>query len=216
MNYTHEFKEKREDAKPLRPVVMPPEAEVLWSIQDQYLSSRGLDINVAVANQWYPTQDRDGFARVVIPATSIENTWPYYQARLMHTDKGCPNYVPRYQSPAAPRGDALIVVHPEGSPVGVVIVEGPMDALAAAGENYIGVALMGNKPSEKVFEHLVTLLSTFQLSTTILPDRDAFSEGAVLTSKLWTRGIRCQLKAIHGAKDLAELSPSQRSSLLAN
>lgn len=207
MNYTHEFKEKREDAKPTRPVVMPPEDEGLWSLQDQYLSSRDLDIDVAVANQWYPTGD-SGTPRLVIPASSIENTWPYFQARAMV------EHPVRYKSPAAPRGDALIVVHPENSPVGVVIVEGPMDALAAAGESYIGVALMGNKPSEKVFEHLVTLLSTFQLSTTIFPDRDAFSEGATLTARLWSRGVRCQLKAIHGAKDLAELSPSQRSSLL--
>lgn len=209
MNYTHEFKEKREDAKPVRPVVMPEYEEGLESLQDEYLSKRNLDAEVAYLNDWYPTDD-NGTPRLVIPASTLTNTWPYYQSRTMV------EHPVRYKSPAAPRGDALIVVHPEGSPVGVVIIEGPMDALAAAGEGFIGIALMGNKPSEKVFEHLVTLLSTFQLSTTILPDRDAFSEGATLTAKLWSRGIRCQLKAIHGAKDLAELRPRQRSSLLAS
>lgn len=207
MNYTHEFKEKREDAKPLRPVVMPEYEEELESLQDEYLSKRKLDIEVASLNDWYPTDD-NGIPRLVIPASTLTNTWPYYQARAMV------DHPVRYRSPAAPRGDALIVTHPEGQAVGVVVVEGPMDSLAAAGEGFIGVALMGNKPSEKVFEHLVSLLSTFQLPAIVLPDRDAFQEGAILTAKLWTRGIKCQLRAIHGAKDLAELSPSQRRLLL--
>lgn len=206
MNYNHEWQEKKQPLKPLRPVVMPEEDESLWSLQDEYLAKRGLDMDDAVANQWYPTDD-NGTPRLVIPASTMVNTWPYYQARAMSDSPV------RYKSPSAPRGDALIVVHPEGAPKGSVVVEGPMDALAAAGEGFVGIALMGNRPPEAVLDHLEYLLKTFQ-PCTILPDRDAFEEGAALTAKLWSRGVKCHLKQITGAKDLAELSTKDRGLLL--
>lgn len=207
MNYAHEFQERRESSKPLKPVVMPKEARGLDAMMVHYLLNRRLSPALAYNAGWYPADD-NGTPRLVIPASTLVNTWCYYQARAM-SDSPI-----RYKSPAAPRGDALVIVHPEGSPKGVLVVEGPMDALAGAGEGYVGVALMGNKPSEAVLEHLIYVLKTFAGEHVVLPDKDAFEEGAALAAKLWSRGIRCHLKQIRGAKDLAELSPIQRSLLL--
>lgn len=207
MNYAHEYREKRENPKPLKPVVMPAVNEDLEGIMIRYLESRRLSAELAILNGWYPSEDY-GTPRLVIPASTLVNTWPYWQARAMSDSPT------RYKSPPAPRGDALVIVHPEGSPKGVLVVEGPMDALAGAGEGYVGVALMGNKPSEAVLEHLIYVLKTFAGEHVVLPDKDAFEEGATLAAKLWSRGVRCHLKQIRGAKDLAELSPIQRSLLL--
>lgn len=186
---------------------MPEEDDTLDMWMIRYLEKRRLNPDIAILNGWYPSRDYTG-VRLIIPASTLVNTWPYYQARAMN------DHPVRYKSPAAPRGDALIIVHPEGSPKGILVVEGPMDALAGAGEGYVGVALMGNKPSAAVLEHLITVLKTFSGEHIVLPDKDAFEEGAALTAKLWSRGITCQLKMIRGAKDLAELSPIQRSLLL--
>lgn len=207
MNYRHEWQEKERPLKPLRPVVMPKAAPDVWAEVSEYLKGRGLDPVLANLNGWYPTEDASWCPRVVIPASTRVNTWPYFQARTLRDSPT------RYKSPAAPRGDALIVVHPEGAPKGAVVVEGPMDALAAAGEGFVGIALMGSRPPEAVLDHLEYLLKTFP-PCTVLPDRDAFEEGAALTAKLWSRGVKCHLKQITGAKDLAELSPSQRKILL--
>lgn len=206
MNYVHEYREKRENPKPLKPVVMPDYYICFYSLMCRYLESRRLSYKLAIENGWYPTGG--DVPRIVIPASTIANTWPYYQARAMSDSPT------RYKSPSAPRGDALVIVHPEENPKGCLVVEGPMDALAGAGEGYVGVALMGNKPSEAVLEHLVTVLKTFPGEHIILPDKDAFEEGAALTAKLWARGVTCQLKMIRGAKDLAELTPTLRAALL--
>jgi hypothetical protein len=150
----------------------------------------------------------DGIPRVVIPASSIINSWPYYQARSMGDGKGTKRYV----SPTAPRGDALAIVFPEKS-MGSIIVEGPMDALAAAGMGYVGIGLMGNTPNELVLNHIEQVVKVYG-NCYVIPDRDAFQQGAEITAKLWARGVRCTLKSMQGAKDLAELSPERRKTLI--
>lgn len=207
MDYQHEYKERRENTKPLKPVVMPAVNEELDRVMIHYLESRCLSAELAILNGWYPSEDY-GTPRLIIPASTATNTWPYYQARAMLESPI------RYKSPSAPRGDALVVVYPEGKASGVVIVEGPMDALAAAGEGFVGVGLMGNTPGDDVLNHLESILKTFPGTCLVIPDRDALSKGAEVTAKLWTRNLKCELRPIQGAKDLAELSPSQRSLLL--
>jgi len=185
----------------------------------QYLEGRHLSHSIALENGWYPTIDYAMCARVVIPASSLANSWNYYQARLIV--EAHPS-VKRYVSPAAPRGDALAVVFPLIGPNhpypicrGVVVVEGPMDALAAAGFGYVGIGLMGNTPNDAVLRHIEEIAKTFG-TCSIIPDSDAEEQGIAIIAKLWARGIRCTLKRITGAKDLAELDPVRRSLLLAS
>ena len=209
--YTHEYQERREPRAPSRPVVMPPLVEAMEWRMEQYLVGRGLAHWLAMENGWYPTMDDQSYARAVIPASSITNSWPYYQARLIVE---APQAVRRYLSPAAPRGDALAVVFPSKCVAkGSVIVEGPMDALAAAGMGYVGIGLMGNTPNSLVLDHIESIVKVFG-QCFVIPDRDAFTEGASITADLWARGVRCTLKSIQGAKDLAELSPERRKILI--
>lgn len=209
MAYQHEYQERREPRAPSRPVVMPRLETNLERRMEEYLVSRGLVYGLAVENGWYPCVDRDGIPRIVIPTSSITNSWPYYQARSMGDGEGTKRYV----SPAAPRGDALAVVFPSKSPKGSVIVEGPMDALAAAGVGYVGIGLMGNTPNSLVLDHIEQIVKVYG-ECHVIPDRDAFTQGASVTADLWTRGVRCTLKSITGAKDLAELSPARREALI--
>jgi hypothetical protein len=88
-----------------------------------------------------------------------------------------------------------------------------MDALAAAGMGYVGVGLMGNTPNDLVLNHIEEIVKVYG-DCFVIPDRDAFQEGATITAKLWARGVRCTLKSIQGAKDLAELSPERRKILI--
>lgn len=208
MYYEHERKESL--AAPDRPVISPDLDSSLWLTMRHYLEARKLSFKLAKDNGWYPALDYAGNARVVIPASSMVNSWNYFQARLIVTAHPS---VKRYVSPAAPRGDALAVVFPSKSPKGSIIVEGPMDALAAAGMGYVGVALMGNKPGEAVLDHIEEIVKVYG-DCYVIPDRDAFQEGASITADLWARGVRCTLKSIQGAKDLAELSPERRKILI--
>ena len=209
--YTHEWEEREaRPTAPLKPVVLPYLEKFLIPAMRGYLQQRNLDRHIAEANGWYPTYDDWGWARVVIPASSLVNTWPYFQARLMQE---APGVVKRYISPPAPRGDALAVVFPSSCVLGSIIVEGPMDALAAAGMGYVGIGLMGATPNDAVIDHIKEIVGVYG-DCFVIPDRDAFQEGAEITAKLWTRGVRCTLKSIQGAKDLAELSPGLRKILI--
>jgi len=211
MMYTHEWEEREaRPTAPVKPVVMPQYEKSLHEVMYRYLQSRGLSERIALDNGWYPTMDYQMCARVVIPASSITNSWPYYQARLIV--EAHPS-VKRYVSPAAPRGDALAVVFPSKPPKGSIIVEGPMDALAAAGMGYVGVGLMGNTPNSAVLDHIAQIVKVYG-QCYVIPDRDAFIEGAGITADLWMRGVKCTLKSLTGGKDLAELSPSRRERIL--
>jgi hypothetical protein len=72
---------------------------------------------------------------------------------------------------------------------------------------------MGNTPNNIVLDHIEEIVKVYG-DCFVIPDRDAFQQGAEITAKLWARGVRCILKNITGAKDLAELSPERRASLI--
>jgi len=207
MNYTHEREERTRPKTPLKPVYVPLREDRLGPLMWKYLEARTLDPERAEDNGWYPACYK-GAPRIIIPASTLVNTWPYFQGRAMD------DHPKRYESPSAPRGDALAVVYPKSVPDGVAIVEGPMDALAAAGEGFVGVGLMGNTPGDAVLDHLESILKAFPVPCVVIPDKDALSKGAEVTAKLWTRSLKCVLKPIQGAKDLAELKPEQRRKLL--
>lgn len=174
-----------------------------WRAWRRYLMQRGLEPHVARANAWYPSrQAGDDYLRCVIPATSRDRKNRFWQARLI--DGKAPEGAKRYQSPAAKRGDALIVVHPEYDPFGpeprargTVLVEGPFDALAAAELGFVGVALMGNSPSEEILDHAKYWLEETPPAI-LVTDQDAVVAGADVGWKLLVH---------HGLKSLSVLSP---------
>lgn len=207
MQYAHERGERRQGSTPTKPVVLPPLSTAHWPQMKDYLRKRGLSPTLARLNGWYPTIDRSNTPRVVIPAQSLLNTWPYYQARAMDDSPK------RYDSPAAPRGDALVVCYPRHDADRAVIVEGPMDALAAAEVDCVGIALMGNTPSDDVLRHLRELTSQYTYIT-VLSDVDAHSEAVEITHRLWTAGCMATFRTIKGYKDLAEVPYAKRKQVI--
>jgi DNA primase len=204
MEYAHERGERRQGSTPSKPVVLPPLSTAHWPQMQAYLRKRGLSPPLAEYNGWYPTVDRNSTPRIVIPAQSLLNTWPYYQARAMDDSPK------RYDSPRAPRGDALVVCHPQSPNSNyVVLVEGPMDALAAAECGYLGTALMGNTPSDTVIDHIRELTRPYH-GIIVLSDVDAVGEAVEVVHRLWTTGCLANFRPIKGYKDLAEVPYEKR------
>ena len=157
---------------------MPPVDGRLWAEMFRYLKTRDLPFMLAKNNGWYPSSDAgDAIPRVVVPATSTSHDNLFWQARALD------EVSKRYLSPFAPRGDALIIVRPLGYHASAarsawqearrLIVEGPMDALAAADLGYYSIAWMGTDPTPDVL-HLTTKLIRGRILT-LLADRDAVS-----------------------------------------
>lgn len=208
MEYAHERGERRQGSTPTKPVVLPPLSTAHWAHMRAYLRKRGLSPPLAESNGWYPTVDRHTTPRIVIPAQSLLNTWPYYQARAMD------NNPKRYDSPRAPRGDAMVVCYPECSDIDcVVLVEGPMDALAAAECGYVGIALMGNTPSDSVIDHIREIVKTYS-RVVVLSDIDATHEAIEIAHRLWTSGRGAIFRPIYGHKDLAEVPLEKRQDII--
>ena len=174
-----------------------------------YLSERALCVRTALENKWYPSDEAgDTLPRIVIPATSGIPGNVYWQARAMvATEK-------RYQSPCAPRGDAIIVVwgHPPCHEE-IVLVEGPMDALAAAEFGYTSVALMGGTPPEAIA--LISRMHTLSHSFVVVPDRDDMALMLNAAVAMLDLGHRVRVVDPYPAKDLAALSRSERLGRLA-
>jgi len=179
----------------------------------EYLENRGLSFDIAVENGWYlSVAAGDSKQRIIIPATSKIPGNIYWQARAVQ-----PLVEPRYQSPHAQRGDAVVVVWPtlrgHSHTTAGAVVEGPMDALAAAGAGCIGVALMGAMPPEAALALTSTILSGRMCY--VVFDRDQPLPTTTRTLPyLLQHGVRAKLVDPYPAKDLAELTPEQRRELL--
>lgn len=207
--YWHEQKNRR-----YRPVVWmpyPAEARDLSAshVVRRYLESRGLSSELARANGWYPSRYWGGEVRIVIPAVNTAG-YPYWQARALHP------HPPRYVSPPIPRGDSVVVVFPQRPPSGrreIIIVEGPMDALAVASQGLVSVALMGARPPLCVYD---ALARRWQCATYIvIPDSDAPAGGVRSVRELVLRGRHAELRVLPaGVKDFAELPAVERRRVL--
>mgnify|MGYP001564962656 CR=1 FL=1 len=190
-----------------------PRAAFKWAAMEDYLIRRKLHFDVAKDNGWYPSDGAGDYApRIVIPATSSIPENRYWQARAVTQGNE-----PRYQSPRAARGDAIIVVWPRGVPkdasVDGAVVEGPMDALAAAGAGCVGVALMGAMPPEAALALTATILGGRMVY--VVFDRD--QPGPMVTRTLpylLQQGVMAKLVDPYPAKDLADLHPRERERLL--
>lgn len=206
--YWHERDEHEPRRRPRAVSATPPAVAPLeWDTFTRYLTSRGLSADLAVQNRWYPsTSAGDRATRIVIPATTTTGVG-FWQARAVD-----PTEPKRYQSPPVPRGDAVVLVYPVAVPIGVVVCEGPMCALAAAECGYLGVALMGNTPTLPVIEHVAGIAGP--LPMVVVADTDALGPASVVAAQLAARGRRTRVVCPRGAKDLAELSLDERKAQL--
>ena len=170
---------------------------------------RGLDPTLAMRNGWYASRAAtDTELRVVIPCTSANLTNKYWQARLCRETKE--KLPPRYQSPSGvTRGDALAVVRPSTvgwpNPRGSVLVEGPMDALAAAEVGYVGIGWMGTDPGQAPIDFARTLLVKDQ-PRYVVSDRDAISAAV----RIWSQFVGAFLINPTPYKDLAAMPFEER------
>jgi hypothetical protein len=207
MLYEYEIKEKL--TRPQVPAYMPVPDRSLEPQAQAYLSARGLDASVARHNHWYPSRAAGDCApRIVMPATNRAMV-AYWQARLIADCEA-----KRYTSPPVPRADSIILCWPKRQlRSGVVLVEGPMDALAAASVGSVGVALMGVSPSFNTFEHLAHQFPCNRFI--IVPDADALDAGLGWSLSLSILGRQTTLLPCPvGIKDLAEMSSLKRAAFL--
>lgn len=206
--YRHERDEVRLDRyEQPRPNMPMPSNH--WTGMREYLLGRNLSFPTAKKNGWYPSDQIDGFNRIVIPCSNTDNV-PYYQARAI--DEWA---MPRYHSPKATRKDSVVIVFPnsEIERVGSVVVEGPMDALAAAPYGFVAFGLMGNSPPDNVIELIVRHIKGCYEPTLIIPDLDHLEMGSYMAGTLGTHGIPTRV-VLPQKKDLCEMKLSARKELL--
>jgi len=194
-----------------------------WALMASYLGIRQLSFDTARQNGWYPSWDAgDANPRIVIPATATGGNL-YWQARLMEKKDGrsessvhlldnthiAPPPI-RYMSPFAPRGDAIVVVWPLPAPLPranrrntVIIAEGPMDALAAAGHGFMGVALMGLRPPEQSLDLTAKLFRDKMCG--LVADSNGQEAMSAILIWLSSRGIACKLILVQPYDDLADI-----------
>ncbi|MDR7528657.1 MAG: toprim domain-containing protein [Armatimonadota bacterium] len=206
MAYQHDLVERVvEDRKPLC-ALRPPRPGVdspLWGEAYAYLRGRGLSPELAFANGWYPYETTEALY-LVIPAESPEPGNRWWQARLVR------GHGARWHSPSGcRRGVAWGVVRPVGPPVGTVLAEGAMDALAVAEVGWEGIALMGAQPPRPVLEALAR--APLRAPIVLVPDRDAVGTWGRVA--MYFAGAAILLPS--RAKDLAELPADQRRDVLA-
>lgn len=173
-----------------------------------YLVDRGLSAEVAEESGWYPSHNAgDYFLRIVIPAITMKLGHVYWQARAVS-----PKAIIRYQTPKGPRHGALIYIAAEKVEPSqdVVVVEGPMDALAVAECGYDAVALMGMQPGDEAVQHLIKLVD--QRYTLIVLDNEPVAQGAAvkLAAQLASAGSQTHVDRLKTEKDLATLRLSYR------
>lgn len=207
MWYEHERREKTTRYTGPRPS-LPKEKHSLASKMKRYLEARGLSHPVAVSNGWYPSHCH-GADRIVIPChTSQDET--YYQARAMDDNPL------RYASPKASREDAVVTCYPlmETGRRKLVVVEGPMDALAAATCGHYGIGIMGNTPPLSVLRRIRNTAKVLGYDRVhVVPDMDMIELGATMAGYLGQYGIKTVVLEPQD-KDLAAMSIPERKEFL--
>ncbi len=114
-------------------------------------------------------------------------------------------------SPKYAAGDSVVVVWPMISTNRVVLVEGPMDALAAAEHRAVGVALMGKRVRKDAFAQIAGMFRGYTFIT--VPDSDGLSVAADWGLELAKHGLFAYM-TLTGHKDLASTPRELRGRLL--
>lgn len=197
---------------------LPVVSQRLWPRFDNYLRERNLDYALARMNYWFPSRTIDGYDRLVVPGSSDQPGNLYWQARLIQPvtlGNAKPTDPRRWESPhGIARGNSVCLMWPkEPRPERfVAIVEGPMDALAAAGEGFVAIALMGVNPSTEVLCLTAKLFrGTIPL---IVMDINAEAAMAENQAKLVKLGLNGKLVSPYPGKDLAALDRPARREVL--
>lgn len=211
MQYPHERRERVRNAR-TQLVRFPLNCPDLDADMDHYLGMRNLSCDVARENSWYPTYDNETLEpRIVIPCSNSAGV-PYWQARAMRDDIKL-----RYDSPSVPRDDSIVIVWPidvTGKFSRAVIVEGPMDALAAAGQDAVGFALMGNAPNSEVLLYLQSKLRSLHPNKVlVIPDQDNPQLGSGIVSSIQDGSLRFSVR-IPDEKDLAAMELNERKKII--
>lgn len=186
-----------------------------------YLKGRALSYTLAEANGWYPSRATGDFVlRLVIPAKTFAPGHVYWQARAIHAA------ALRYTSPRGPRQNALIYVaaDPLGSgqlvaPLSqaVLIVEGPMDALAAAECGYDSISLMGITPPLSTLDRVTELVAQRPSVVMLDSEPEATAQSIFISSFLNAYGFRSRNVTLANVKDLAAIkNVNQRKKFLAD
>lgn len=195
-------------------IYFPHEDRQLSSAIRQYLSKRNLDADIARRFGWYPARYRG--PRIIIPCirTDFKNFW---QARWMdgamdnlNLNPGVVTYK-RWESPYGTRGDALCFLNMRKTEL-LVLVEGPMDALAAAMCGVSAVATLGVGVPGPVLAHVATLAQGHD-KVLIVPDRDEMGAWIRIQSELGRMGVPTEIRE-PAVKDLADMAQDKREELL--
>ena len=192
-------------------IYMPVEAPWLLPAMVNYLVSRDLDYHLAHGQYgWYPAWYNG--PRIIVPCIRTDSVGLFWQGRRIDSMPFAED-CKRWDSPHGPRGDALCYLrNPDVSKEGnFVIVEGPMDALAAAGCGYAAIALLGVSPPGAVLAHAATIIQ--QRRAICIADRDSVPKWIKIQNQLGLMGIHTKL-VIPTEKDLAKLAREQRKTFL--
>jgi len=180
------------------PEPMPERVPDLFPMQDNYLMGRNLSYAIARYNLWYPTKLPG--PRVVVPCTG-----GFWQARTLDEDEL------RYRSSKGSRSQAFCIVWPKKSRPLTIVVEGPMDALAAAGLGAVGVASLGAHFGEYVVEWVCKNRPSSDIL--IIPDLDDDEFGYNLMAAFTNKGKQSTLK-LPTRKDFAKMTIKEREKLI--
>lgn len=215
MKYQHEQKESVHPKDSINTEAPPAPLREQWALDmmKEYLEGRGLSYERAIANGCYPI-DKKGY-RVFIPSRSRVSSHVYWQSRAMDPDNRL-----RWDSPPTPRRDALVVMFgPLRDKTGIdrlVIVEGPMDALAVASlDLHIGIGLMGINPTQEALDHVCSYIQCFSPREVVcVCDRDQIAGMCKIQSYLAMRGYMSKLVIPLAHKDIACYTLKQREEIL--
>ena len=174
---------------------------------NKYLRSRNLDPTLARDNGWY-LSNYDFVPRVVIPAVSDIKGHQYWVARDI---TGIAKV--RYDGPQCPRHDAIVVTYPQYYPfrkISAVVVEGSIDALTFSKYGGIGIALLGNSPSNIVLHKLCQTIQHYSESFALVPDKDNIVAFCKIQATLAKQGKYGLVIPFMDAKDFNEGTEEQQ------
>jgi len=207
---TYDHERKKPATGPTEPY--PQETRRLDGEMATYLYARHLSYTCARSNGWFPTDQLDEYPRIVVPATNLAGQ-RFWQARVMSSSPEAK----RWKSASGARNNSIVVcwpfhLHPQ---MKVIVVEGPMDALAAATAHHVGLAAMGKQSVGDVLTYVVHQADNIfhGLGVVVVPDLDSVEFGARAVGELAFAGIKAEIR-LPPYEDLAALTKVERRALL--
>jgi 5S rRNA maturation endonuclease (ribonuclease M5) len=96
----------------------------------------------------------------------------------------------------------------------VIVVEGPMDALAAVACGYDAIALMGINPGEKALDHLKRLVRKRDTLVLLDSEPEATQAAHAVCMVLASTGTNARCATLQHTKDLASCGVAYRQEFL--